>query len=477
MNTVSTVNALAQFALSTGYQNLPPDVVAETKRILLDSIGCAVAGTRSEKGRWGLDYARSCLAGPAQASVIGLDERLSIAGAAFVNAEAINGHDFDAGMTPGHVTPFVLPAILAVAESRASTGRQLLTASAVAHEISHRVGANLGTFREIVNGQVRFPLVSGYSFTVFGGVAGIAMLEGFSVEQIRSALGLAGHMAPMQAHTTMMKNLPTTTAKYLMAGWMAQAQIAAAYLARAGHVGDTNIMNDEWGYWRFAGAARWDAASVLDALGTRWKFQETARYKIYPCCRIMHGALDLLASIIAEHRLVSAEIESIHALLESSCTEPVFSTREIRTQVDAQFSIAYNLAVMAAGIAPGIRWQEQSTIESPEVQALMRKITFAPHPQYIAKLRDNAQVRITGLEVTARGTVFRGEKEIAKGAPSRDPSTYMTDADIALKFRQNVARTVVSDRAQDITDMVMSLEQLKDTAELLRLLQGTAVAR
>ena len=79
----------------------------------------------------------------------------------------------------------------------------------------------------------------------------------------------------------------------------------------------------------------------------------------------MHGTLDCLAAVIEKNGLRPQEIDSIHAYLEASCTEPIFNNRDIRNQVDAQFSVAYNLSVLSFGIKPGIRWQEWDTLNNP----------------------------------------------------------------------------------------------------------------
>ncbi|MES2248118.1 MAG: hypothetical protein V4645_12620 [Pseudomonadota bacterium] len=49
------VEQLAAFT-QVPYADLPPAVVAESKRLLLDSIGAALAATDSPKGRIGIDY-------------------------------------------------------------------------------------------------------------------------------------------------------------------------------------------------------------------------------------------------------------------------------------------------------------------------------------------------------------------------------------------------------------------------------------
>jgi 2-methylcitrate dehydratase PrpD len=461
----TTIAQLADFVDGIAYADLPASVVHETKRLLLDSIGCALAGSTSDKGRWGLEFARAFFAGSFQATVIGFGDRLSALGAAFANGELINGLDYDpAGK---HAPPFVIPASLAVAETSQASGRELITACALAHEISTRIGSALGSYRDIANDRVSFPLVTGHSCCIFGGTAAVAKLVGLPKDQLAQALGLAGHISPVQVQTTMIKNVPPTTAKYLLAGWVSQAAITAAFLIKAGHRGDISILDGDWGYWRFAGSSRWDADSVVSALGREWRFPRATPIKLYPCCRIMHGALDCLAAILEKNDLRPQEIDSIRAYLEASCTEPIFSNRKISEQVDAQFSVAYNLAVLSFGIKPGIRWQERDTMNDPEIRRFMDKVTFAPHPGYVEALKKDPQARISKVEVSAGGRTLVEEREYIKGTPSPDPATYITDEELLAKFKDNASRILPSRKVDEAGRRLMDLDSVNHIAALM----------
>lgn len=471
-NQVTTITQLADFVDATSFNDLPESVVRETKRLLLDCIGCALAGVTSDKGKWGLEYVRTYFAGSPQATVIGCGDRISVPGAAFINAELINGLDYELTMNPGHVSPFVIPPVLAVAEQKKVGGKEFITACALAHELGNRIGTSLGTFRDVVNGKTGFPLISGSSSCVFGGTAAVAKLERFPKDQLAQAMGLAGNIAPMQAHTTMIKNVPTTTAKYLMAGWAAQAQLAAAYLIKAGHRGDISILDGDWGFWRFAGAGKWDAKAAVAALGKERRFHNTIRYKAYPCCGILRGALDCLAAIIEKSKLRPQEIDSIHACIEPSCPEPVFNNRDISNQIDAQFSVAYNLSVLSFGVKPGIRWQESDTMNNPEIRQFMNKVTFEPHPDYDEALKKNPQARIAKVVVSARGKTFVKERSFAKGSPSPDPSTYMTDDDLMAKFKDNASRILHPGKMNEACTQLMELEGVNDVSAVMQLLHA-----
>ncbi len=62
----SAMEALVRFATKTSFEDLPEEVVHETKRILLDSIGSALVGTSVGKGKIAVEVARH-LGGPAEA--------------------------------------------------------------------------------------------------------------------------------------------------------------------------------------------------------------------------------------------------------------------------------------------------------------------------------------------------------------------------------------------------------------------------
>ena len=54
-----TASILADFVTNTEYKDLPESVVTEAKKVILDSIGCALAGTLCQKGEVSLLFAKS----------------------------------------------------------------------------------------------------------------------------------------------------------------------------------------------------------------------------------------------------------------------------------------------------------------------------------------------------------------------------------------------------------------------------------
>src|SRR5215472_11387767 len=86
--------AIAQFVSTLRYEDIPQDVVARIKLLILDSLGCALYGTALEWSRilratlGGLDATKAC-------RVWGTSERLSGPHAALINGTLIQSFELD----------------------------------------------------------------------------------------------------------------------------------------------------------------------------------------------------------------------------------------------------------------------------------------------------------------------------------------------------------------------------------------------
>lgn len=464
----STITKIARFADEIRFEDLPPHVVDESKRIILDSVGCALAGATSDKGKSGLAFARFCGGSP-EATIIGFGEKASILGATFANAELINALDWDAVLVPGHVTPFVLPAYMALGETLDISGKELILANAIAHELSHRLGKALRNQRQVQDGKIQFPPVMGYSCSVLGGALGVGKVKGYGRDLLAACVSMAAHIAPAQVMTAWVKHAPSATAKYLLAGWAAQASLTAAILPGLGHRADLQILDGDFGFWRYIGSDKWEPAVVTNDLGKVWEFPKEQIYKYYPHCRILHGSIDSLLHIIVENDIKPHEIESITALFENHCLEPVWSNRIVDSQSDAQFSMAHGLSVAAHRIPPGPEWQDQETITNPSIQGLMQKITIGPHPDYVKVLAEDSRSRLSKVEVKARGKTFTEERRYPRGSPSPQADTVMTTDEMVAKFRVGAQRILPLHKMDPAINALLELEKVEGISELMKL--------
>ena len=101
---MTTSERLADFAAGLRYDDLPPQVTREAKRLLLDTIGCGLGGHAVEKGQMAVAYARR-MGGAPEATVLGMPGKLPAANAAFANGDLMNALDWNALLPPSHVPP------------------------------------------------------------------------------------------------------------------------------------------------------------------------------------------------------------------------------------------------------------------------------------------------------------------------------------------------------------------------------------
>ncbi|MDO8567334.1 MAG: MmgE/PrpD family protein [Dehalococcoidales bacterium] len=464
------VEKLVDFAAGLKYENLPEDVRQEAKRILLDSIGCALAAITVDKGRMVVRVARE-MGGAPEANVIGTGDKVSTFAAAFANGELINALDYDVVTSPpGHAVPYVLPPVLAIAEKRGVSGKDLICAIALAHEMSARFGKAMGDVREVKPGEkIAFPPVGGYTCTIFGGTLAAGMMQGLDRKRMAYAMGIAGHIAPAQAMSKWVRVLPSSTDKYLLAGWMCQAALTSVLLAEQGYTGDVEVLEGEFGFYRYMGASKFTPDFLLDKLGEDWWLPRVTVYKPWPCCRIPQTVMDCLAHIIEANKIQPEEIEKVNAFCDPhGAVMPMWKNTKLTSSLDAQMSTPFALSLVAHGVKVGPEWQDDDTIRDEKLVRFMDKVTVEPHPDFEKVIKGEPASRIGKIEVIARGKTFSEERKYRKGSPATK-ETRMSDREIIEKFKHNAARILPVEAIETLPDRIMRLEKTDDVSELARL--------
>jgi 2-methylcitrate dehydratase PrpD len=467
----TTSETLARFVSDVTFDSLSEDVVHESKRILLDSIGCAIAGVDDRKGRIGIEYAQIVGAGDQGATIFGSPRRSSVFGAAFANGELINALDFDAVLPPGHVSPYVLPGALAVAEAGHLSGSDLLLAVAVGHEIANRFGKAMDYIRDTKDETVSMPSVLGYTSTVFGATAAITQLWKSPAETTAHALGIAAAITPVNSHRSWLEHIPVATVKYTMAGPVAHSALTAAHMARLGHTGDVQVFDDaEFGYPVFIGTKRWVPENITDGLGQTWYFPNENSFKHYPHCRALHGLLDLLTDTLQVNDIKPREIDAIRAWGEGHVERASWLTTEVSDAVEGQFSIAHGLAVGAQRLPPSKVWQAPEVMFNSDVLDLVPKVRYERHPDWISSMTSDPGARPSRIEIDARGRTFAGDLRYPKGTPPAAGGVGTSDEELVEKFLLNAEGVLSPEAARQGVRNIMGLDGAVDVAPVLRAL-------
>ncbi len=464
----SLSQTLAEFLVKIKYEDLPAAVVHEAKRTLLDSIGCALAGITTDKGKISIALAKR-LGGRPESSIIGVGDKVSCCWAAFANGELINAQDYDSIVTPPlHVSPYVIPGLLALVESTGASGKDLILATILGHEVSIRLSLALDRMFEIIEEgpekrSIRWSAVSSFNQCIFGGVAAAAKILHLDHKKISYAFGIAGHNCPVPGMRKWMETAPSAMTKYGSPGWVSLASVTATLLADMGYVGDDTVFDGEHGFWRFFGSEKWNPSAVIEKIGETWYFLGT-QYKPYPCCRSIHSQLDAFKDIIEKNNLLPEEIEKVEVYGHVLEDKPNWQNQELCTHVDAQFSVPYVFAALAHGVRVD-DWQDLATIRNPRILEFMKKVTHQVHPRYFEEKAKDAKSNVGMVKVVSKGKTFKEERIYPKGTPI--PGVMCTDDELVEKFKNNASRMLTGVKIEKAVKSLVGLEKVENTADLM----------
>ena len=451
---MTAAERFATWALELDLDAVPPEVVEAAKLHVLDVLGCGLAahglGIATE-GR----TAMSELGGDADASVIGLDSGLPAPNAAFANAMLCHGLDFDDTHSDSvsHVSTVVVPAALALAEARGSSGRELLTAIVAGNEIVTRIGmATPGAFHE-----------RGFHPTaicgIFGATAAAARLGGLGPAHAASAFGIAGSMA-----SGLFAYLDDGTAtKPIHPAWAAHGALLAARLGELGAEGPPGVLEGRFGVFHAFVGTRIDLEPQLADLGERWETPRIA-FKSYPACHFVHGSLGATASIRDE--VDRDEIEDVVVMVPeagvSLVLEPADAKVAPRSDYEGKFSLQYSTAAMLVHGRVGLTTYTAEALADPEVLGLARKVRYETkeYASYPAAFPGGTRIRLRD------GRTLEADMPYQLGAPENP----MSEAQVREKFRDNAA---LAGGGFGLEEAVLALDEAADVRGLLAA-QGVA---
>jgi 2-methylcitrate dehydratase PrpD len=431
---MSVSQQLAEYLASARFEHLPPGIVEDTRRAVLDWLGSALAGSLEPPARM---IQRICLGASNEATVFS-STRASAPTAALQNGVASHILEFDdvhKGSTLHAAAP-IIPAALAVAEREHSTGRDFLLAVALGYEAAFRIG-------EAVNpSHYRHWHPTG-TVATFGAAAAAGSILQLDAAQMLDALGSAG----TQAAGLWEFNADGAMSKHLHPGKAAFNGILSADLARVGFTGATRILEGERGFFAATSTAH-DTSKVTHGLGQIWKIAENC-YKMHSCCGHTHTAIDVALDLrqhIGRREVAAIEIETYGPGYE------IVKEMNPQTSYQAKFSIAY---CVAAVLTEGRAGLEQF---SADRTSLISKTRVRVADDLTAKYPAAWPVRV---KITlGDGAILKGASDYPRGNPENPVSTPQLEE----KFVSLVEPRFGDVTAQHALAVIHSLENIEDMA-------------
>jgi 2-methylcitrate dehydratase PrpD len=452
----SLTGRVADFAVATRYEDIPPEALRLGNKALLDCLGLALAGSRAD----GADILRNHIAqlGCANKSstLFGTAMRAPARFAALANATAMHADDYDDTHNPSRIHPSapVAAALLAVAEAQDSSGRDLLSAFNVGVEVSCKIS--------IATGGAHYG--RGYHSTgscgVFGATAGLCNLKHLPPDVACAALGIAGSEA-----AGLRENFGTMT-KPLHAGRAAENAVVAADLAASGFTAAPTVLEGPRGFFKTC-VGQCDEDVLLHQLGKPWTIVSPGiAVKPFPSGRLAHPGMCKLEEIVTAHDIRPEQVERIEVKTNRELPGNL-TYHHPTTGLQGKFSMEFCLASILVLRRAGLSEFTDAVVNRDDIQEAIRKIRYTCYDDREAET-NKYPLLTTFIEVVLKdGRRFAGRADVARGSPP----IAMTEAEVAAKFRDCAAFAGWPQRATErIVEITFDLDKLPRIAQLMKLL-------
>jgi 2-methylcitrate dehydratase PrpD len=463
-NGQEAITALSHNVLNTCFEDLDPGVVDNTKRRILDMIGCIIGGSNAPGNAVLAEMVRNG-GGKGDATLLAYGYKGPSDLVAMVNC--IFGRSFDWGplviiMDNGehnasHNSETTVPTAITVGATRGISGKELITTLVVGDDMVARVqiGAGIHIPGKMPAGAVR----RGGGFdewgtkTTFGAAAIAGRLLELTEFQMKNAFGIAINMMA-GAGGGLMEGANTFK---LSQGTAARSGINAAQLAKGGWIGISDPLTSY--YSTFTGGITQPDMITRD-LGKKYYVEKV--FKPWPGGRPTNAATQLAITLSKKYDIKPGEVaEAIYRTSSGMATAPHY-TKPYKVGYyptgDALFSFVYAVANgLSTRKSQGENFTEEG-IRNPQTQSLVKRVTLA------------ALDKPEGVELEVRmkdGEIYREYLRMALG----DPSNPLSKEGLIQKFMNQVdfSRKVSRSNAEKIVKLVEKLEEVDNVQKIVEL--------
>jgi 2-methylcitrate dehydratase len=376
-DTPGVLESLARVAHSVRYEDLPGPVVQTAKALILDTLGCAYGGLRSDVGAAVRLLALDC-GGTSQSTLIGTGEKTSAPMAAFVNGSILrylDSNDYYFSRDPAHPSGNLAVA-LAVAEREGRSGKDLIAALVAAYEVHLRLCDFAGEpslwrrgWHHGTNAQFSTSMLA-------------SRLMGHDTERTAHAMAIAG------SHQNTLAQLQSGAISMIKAtaeAWVAKAGVEAALLAGYGVTGPLALMEGAAG-WGASVAGSVDFDALTAPIAGRYRLMETS-IKPYP---VVATALAPVRAAIEVHQRAAPESQEIERMVVrlpgfALGTPSAHEGRRYPASIEsAQHSFYYCAAIALLDGNCGVAQFADEKLKSENLRELLAKVELAEDAEFNA---------------------------------------------------------------------------------------------
>lgn len=440
---------LAEYAAAADFAQLPPPVVHEVKRRVIDSLGCALGAWDAEPCIIARRVASRYRA-ERGATLWGTEHRAPPDWAAFANGCLVRYLDFNdtyLSKEPAHPSDNI-PALLAVAEMVSAAGRDLIAAIALAYEIQCRL-CDTASLRSRGWDHV--------SYVTFSSALGAARLLLMGAERTRHAVNLAGVSAGS------LRQSRAGELSHWKAGTVAHAArrgVFAALLASEGMTGPSPIFEGVMGFEKLVSHS---SLSEL-TLHRDWFIIMETSIKFWPAEYHAQSAIDA-ALKLREQIGDPSTIESVVIQSHDAAVDIIGSEKEKwnpQNRETADHSLPYLTAVALIDGEITDRQFTPARISDPALLALVRRVKVERNPDLSARY-PQAVANIVTVKLND-GRALTEHVDYPLGH-ARNP---LSDAQLESKFRALASPRLAPNRVDAVLKTMWNLENIDDVGAISR---------
>jgi 2-methylcitrate dehydratase PrpD len=448
---------LATYIVELKYEDLSPETIQAAKEAALDQFGIMLMGSTLPWTQPSYKVIQE-LSSKAECTIVGTATRVAAPDAAFVNANFGHSCEFDdsgydGGAHPGALT---VPPALAIAEREHLSGRDFLLAIVLGYDTMTRIGRVLS--KSILDKGFHHQSVVG----PFGAATTAGKLLGLTEHEMVHALSIAGS----HSSGTMEYDQRGGEVKRIHSSIPVRGGIMAALLAQQGLTGPDTILEGLRGIPRVYGDIS-DSDPIAANLGPEgWHAVQGRIVKPFPTLGTLHTSIQAMARLQEQHHLRPEDVDQIHVWVNSLTLSHGGAIYQPEDTIGAQFSMAFSLALRLIKGRNYLQDYMDSTLwNDPEIVALGQRVTLHADPSMVGEVWFGARVQVT----LTNGTQMEATELYRKGSPQ----SPLTEDELLVKFRSLASAALDESEVQKIIDAVKQLEELKDIADLGRMLTKT----
>ncbi|MDB5055038.1 MAG: MmgE/PrpD family protein [Bacilli bacterium] len=443
------IRVLCEWARGLQFEHLPEDVIRRAKWVLLDDIGAILGGSMEpEVSALREAYLAEQTMGRSTVLSKGFPKTNRFT-AAELNGTAGCWLELDEGyrLATSHAGIYTIPALIALAEEKNASMKEVLTALVVGYEFGARF-AEAWVFPPLV-------LHPHGVFVTIAAAAACAKLQDYGEEQLFKIISTASALTMATPYDHAIKG---ALVRNLWTGAGARLGLLACEVSKSNVYG---LDSSAESVFSTIYGGNYKGSALTDQLGSHYAIS-SGYHKAYACCQYAHSALDALLSIRKTMKsVIDADHLPVQIIVKTHPKGLSLNNMHPETTLGSKFSMQH--AISAAWVLGngGKNAFTNEALNDPVIRCLRERIVLEP----VDELGPPPMDRPAKVKVVLKGSL--SEEAFAPYATG-DPTKPFDENMMRAKFADTVNELL--SQPDEISEFILHQAENETITEFLQLL-------